>query len=336
MGKSEASEAALATQNTDVSTGDELSPFQRRILERRKAEVLMPVEDSYNKLYTVNPDAAEAFLNLHDMILPAQKDPDDPSPEDDSDLWLPSLIAIASRKAEKPEGVEAFNNAGDGGLYFHETRQAVPDDMLFYPLYSHVRHTWWGDGDRSGKVDCQSLDGVTGQRFHGPEAPGYFQCGTETCPNMPERYQESTDLCKYTRDFYVIDNKISNIYKFSLKYHSIKTFQDFMIKSTKRDNIKFNPKSGFWFKVRSYTEGAEGKKGWYFKATTTTEEIDPAQAHIIGQAKLLVKQFYKAQLNSIAKAASGKADASAEQLERIEAAIDGVGSGEDADNYADV
>jgi hypothetical protein len=339
MSESVAAEANLTAQTTEVTTGEAPSPFDRVKIERKNSDVLMSVRDSYNKLYYLDEEAANGFLNLHDMILPAQKDADDPSPEDDSDLWLPSLIAIASRKSEKPEGIEAFTNAGDGGLYFHETRQAVPKDMLFYPLYSHVRHSWWGDGDRSGKVNCQSMDGVTGQRFHGEGAGSYFQCGTETCPNMPDRFQPSTDECKYTRDFYVIDQQTTNIYKFSLKYFSLKLLQEFMIKATKRDNIKFNPKSGKWFKVRTESVGTPDRKGWYYKATATTEEITEAQAHIINQAKLLIKQYYTNQLAKIADEATESQLKGDANMDIVEAAMEGVehiGTGENSEDYANI
>ena len=89
---------------------------------KKKAEapvVILDPETCTNKLMADHgEEMAIKYFNMYSTIYPA----------DVGDKWRPSLLAIASKKS--PNGT-ALENAGEGNLYFHESKAAVPSELLF-------------------------------------------------------------------------------------------------------------------------------------------------------------------------------------------------------------
>ena len=299
-----------------VSTGEELSFFQKIKLEReRQSTLVFSVEDYVNKLAVLDETVALQYHDLYETIKPVDED----------DEWRPILIAIASKKGNE----EALDNAGAGGLYYHDTKIAVPSGTLFFPLHVHTEHTWWGDG---GKAMCKSIDGLRGNRFTGPGAPGIFKCGSETCPNVPDRFQKSVEPCKFSRTLYLTDDKFSNIYMVSLRYHSIKDFYEMVHKNTKQGGTKFSPHKASWWNVRTQEIGTDQKKGWYYKAVLTDSVISEPQELVINQLKILVKSWHMDQVDGV-KAKVSKGD---QAIETIEVESGSVDTGEDSEDYTEI
>jgi len=155
--------------NLPATENDNLSFFQKLKKEQAKAKALVPVEKFVDKLNSEYGElAARKYYGLYFTIAPVEA----------GDVWRPPLIAIASQKGNE----EALTNAGKGGLYYHDSKKALGRDTLFFPLYSHIEHTWWSDS----KSLCRSIDALKGDRFSGALSGTLVDCGSESCPNVPD------------------------------------------------------------------------------------------------------------------------------------------------------
>lgn len=94
-----------------------------------------------------------------------------------------------------------------GQLYTSQSEH-VGDELTFIPVYTHNIRVRWGDDD---KVECQSLDGVTGNR--------YGEC--RVCP-YGQFVRGERPQCSPGSTYYVVSEDLTKIYRIDFTKTSAK------------------------------------------------------------------------------------------------------------------
>ena len=143
--KNELATKSSSAVSTDTSGLDFFSKLSQKANEGTK--LLSPQECTNTVFSKYGEELASKYYNIYNTIHPA----------DPGDIWRPTLIGIASKKSTN----EIINSMKEGKYYIHETSVELPEDILMFPLFTNIEHTWWSS---EYKAICRSMDGSVGDR----------------------------------------------------------------------------------------------------------------------------------------------------------------------------
>jgi len=200
-----------------------------------------------------------------------------------------------------------------GQLYTSQSEH-VGDELEFIPVYTHNNRVRWGDDD---KIECQSMDGLTGNR--------YGTCNT--CP-YGQFVKGERPQCSPGSTYYVVTPDVKSIYRIDFTKTSAKAGKNIR-------QLSLPPK--MWSRV--FTLGVEkmvtGKNTYYVLKTNataqrTTEDVSKVCDMLFEYFSSNYKKMLLLQEEYTKRAASGGGGGSGGALP-----ADGVSVSEEEINFSD-
>jgi len=163
-------------------------------------ETLNSVADTLKK-YADTVDDTELGLNLH--VLASKTEPAVKGIEAPQRIQIPRISL--KQNSSSSDKVPAETKVGQ--LYTSQSVH-IGDEITVLPIHTHNIRVRWGEDD---KIECQSMDGITGNRYGSCKACPYGQFVKGERP-----------ACSPGSTYYVVSENLQNIYRIDFTKTSAK------------------------------------------------------------------------------------------------------------------
>ena len=306
----------MSTANTSLVTAQQNLPIDMAAVTALMEEASLEVSDRWRAILVPEPaflamllglaatdpsarDVAKKYIHLINKLVPREKD-GTPKKIESADKWHATRLAITSKKSTRNEKVA--DEYGPGVLYNSVTKQKIPEDTKFFPLFQTTSHKMFKDGLIPA---CVSIDGVRGEVTVelGMCKPGsVIDCGSKACPSpgyinkegqhdkMPKPFQKGVPqaACQWMKTLYLTDSDFSDIYELDLRNQAIKLALDPLTKSLNSPGLQFDATIAHtpWFNLGTEKTvikipNAADSSTYYARTTKSPDALSLAEARTL-------------------------------------------------------